>query len=63
MGQFIGYSVVRTDAPNLAIIGFFKRFNEARRKLEEISKNEGKYKIQEEWIGEPTSAIVDKRRN
>lgn len=62
MGKFIGYSVQRVDAPNIAIIGFFQRFNEARRKLEEVSQKEGKYKIQEEWIGEPTSTIVDKRR-
>ena len=61
MGKLIGYSILKVDHP-VAIMGVFERFNEARRKLEELSKNGGKYRIQEEWIGEPTSAIVDKRR-
>ena len=60
MGKLIGYSILKVDHP-VAIMGVFERFNEARRKLEELSKNGGKYRIQEEWIGEPAS-VINKRR-
>ena len=60
MGKLIGYSVIKVAYP-VAIIGCFERFNEARRKLEELSKNGGKYRIQEEWLGEPAS-VINKRR-
>lgn len=60
MGKLIGYSILKVDHP-VAIMGVFERFNEARRKLEELSKNGGKYRIQEEWIGEPAS-VINKQR-
>lgn len=60
MGKLIGYSILKVDHP-VAIIGCFDRLNDARRKFEELTKNGGKYRIQEEWLGEPTS-VINKRR-
>ena len=62
MGKLIGYSILKVDHP-VAIMGVFERFNEARRKLEELSEKGGKYRIQEEWIGEPASVINKQRQH